>query len=1185
MTNYIIGALVVAVAVILIQMTVIVHMRRALRLNRELLSVLPLRFLVTDRKQRRLASGLSGFPGADGADLLSRCRAVIHSGGRDGADSGVGEMIRLLGDGKLAAWISLDPDFRQGRAESEHAKRRFRVFDAMKEGAVFVDQDGRVVDSNNAFGRLTGYYPSELAGKPVENILRFVDERRWNWRLQSACEFDGELVARGGDIVPVRCRVVPVRRGGETMVLLADRGAEHALRKELELDEKVLEMISSWCDLSYFCYSPSQGRVTAIGKRLGELWAFNGKFPVQPEEWICSADLPEFMRLRNGLCTGAIDKAECVFRSDYFDDLRHYRMRCAVSVGRDGERIVFGLLRNETNTGRRERELRDANELIQAFLDAAPVPLFVKEVTGGLRYTVCNREFCREFDLDMEKVIGGLDSELFDAAAADAYMLSDREADRSDRVVQSVSRVRRGEGNERVYQLYKKAFNLSGGKRMIAGAALDVTEADAARTREAEQRELLKRVLDYMPAFVAAKDASNDFRYTLWNRTAERLSGCTAAEVLGRTDFEIEKLSKVAAMLRREDESTLSDGGREAVRHMHWSEESPQTLQTRSLPVAVDRNSTWVLIMGLDVTEREEMAREREKLIRDLDGHIMAERVINQCLRGISSEFDFERAMREMLRVIGETTGADRCHIHEFSQDGEYCNLMFEWVRPGVALPAGDGVNVPKVKFAAMAEVLRQERFIRVADVGRLSAVQGGIRTAMKTRGIKSVLHVGIFTGDQLTGVIGIDSKSGVADIGDRSLDILWDAVSLYRLAGERKQRLDEIDKSRELLAGAARQAEKAAEEKSMFLATMSHELRTPLNAVIGFAELLEPGCADPVVTMESVRAIKLAGTTLLNLINDILDLAKLESGKMQLRAVPTSIPLMIEEIMTMFEVGLKEKRLSGKTDIADIPSSIYLDGSRLRQILLNLVGNAVKFTDAGGVAVSCRFRESGPETGTLTVEVADTGIGIAADELDTIFNPFEQSVSTTGQGTGLGLPICRLLAGQMGGTLKASSRVDCGSVFVLELPDLRFSRELEPDTEPEFCGMPAAGIRVLAVDDQEVNRRLLHGLCTRLKLDVRTAESGARALEILKTFNAEAVLTDLRMPDMTGDELARRIRRLPGGANIKLAMVTADVDAPGSEAAGGFDAVLVKPVTLAKLGAFFSGVRGGERIDPCIGK
>jgi len=598
--------------------------------------------------------------------------------------------------------------------------------------------------------------------------------------------------------------------------------------------------------------------------------------------------------------------------------------------------------------------------------------------------------------------------------------------------------------------------------------------------------------------------------------------------------------------------------------------------------VAVGRDTNWVLITGLDVTEREAMAAEREKLIRDLDGHVMAERIINRCLRQISGEFDFERSLRDMLRVIGEAAGADCCHIHEFTADGVFCNLLCEWIKPGIDLPAiYRQPNLPREVFADIADMLRQERVIRVTDVDKLSATQTRLRDDMRGRGLRGILHVGIFTGDQLTGVIGIDSISGVADFGDRSLDILQDAVSLYRLAEERKRRLDELERSRELLARAARQAENAATEKSMFLATMSHELRTPLTAVIGFAELLEPGCGDPAVTLESVRAIKLAGTTLLDLINDILDLSKLESGKMQLRRTPTSVAATVEDIMTMFEVKLREKRIYGRIDISGIPPCVFLDGLRLRQILLNLVGNAVKFTHSGGITVRVRFDGSAIETGILKIEVGDTGIGIAASDLENIFDPFVQSGAVEGQGTGLGLPICRRLAEQMGGRLHAASTPGSGSAFTLELPGLCFSSEVVPESEPEPAA-PEAGIRVLAVDDQELNRKLLAGLCGRLNLDVRTAASGGEALEMLETFAAEVVLTDLRMPDMAGDELARRIRRRPGGSGIKLAMVTADVDAPGSEAAKGFDVVLVKPVTLARLSAFFAETRGWEGGGEC---
>ena len=380
---------------------------------------------------------------------------------------------------------------------------------------------------------------------------------------------------------------------------------------------------------------------------------------------------------------------------------------------------------------------------------------------------------------------------------------------------------------------------------------------------------------------------------------------------------------------------------------------------------------------------------------------------------------------------------------------------------------------------------------------------------------------------------------------------------------------MSEINESKRQLEVAVKAALAADKAKSAFLATMSHELRTPLNAVIGFSELLKADDLPPEERREYTQSINLAGNALLNLINDVLDISKIEAERLVIVPQPTELRPLIDEIAAVFRYKIQEKELDFRTECpADLPV-LMLDSQRLRQILLNLVGNAVKFTSSGGITLSAEFLPVEAGKGTLRLRVADTGIGIRPEAQEQIFLPFVQQDavrdSRVFNGTGLGLAISRRLAIGMGGGLRVSSSPGEGSVFTLELPNVACT-DLRPErAEVSEDGRDLLPCRILLVDDVPMNLRVLQAMAAKLGFDCRSALSGREALEILdreKPF--DIVLSDLWMPEMTGTELARRIAEKTGGATPVVA-VTADTQI-AAELPEGFAGVLLKPITPGML-------------------
>ncbi|MBW4515800.1 MAG: response regulator [Timaviella obliquedivisa GSE-PSE-MK23-08B] len=665
------------------------------------------------------------------------------------------------------------------------------------------------------------------------------------------------------------------------------------------------------------------------------------------------------------------------------------------------------------------------------------------------------------------------------------------------------------------------------------------------RTEELRQsRQFLDSIINSLPLALYVKDARQNFRYVLVSRNSEHILGFSPETAIGRNDQELIS-SEQAAYHLQEDIATLQHSGLVELPE-HWIEREPgHRIMVRGWKLPLfDAQGKPSHILGIseDVTDR----KQQEQALRlFLEGTAAktGDVFFNTCVSYLAEILRVRYAFVTEFVEDSETSDRHRVHTLAFWQ-GVAQGENFEYSiqdTPCEAVLNGELYSCPTNLLTLFPQLLDKMAIAAVSYLGVPLTHSSG----------KILGHLAV-----------LDVKPMEEDPSRELILKIFAARTGAEL--ERKQ----VEASLLLAKDAAEAANRA---KSAFLANMSHELRTPLNTILGFSQLMERDVLLTTSQKEFLATINQSGEHLLNLINDVLEMSKIEAGRIALNPTTFDLRFLLHTLKEMFQVRVKAKSLSLEFRLANnLPHHVLADEGKLRQVLINLLENAVKFTQIGHIQVQVTTTSPHltPSLPKLRFEVHDTGCGIAAEDLGQLFQPFSQPFTSSqmGQGTGLGLAISRQFVRLMGGDMGVMSQVNEGTTFWFDIPAVSASpleiSPILPDKRVLRIAPHQPNYRLLIVDDRQENRELMVRLLDMVGFETTTAANGEEAIAQWQAWQPHLIWMDMRMPVMDGYEAARRIRAQDHTHTTKIIALTASAfeEQQVSILAAGCDDLVCKP-------------------------
>jgi PAS domain S-box-containing protein len=765
---------------------------------------------------------------------------------------------------------------------------------------------------------------------------------------------------------------------------------------------------------------------------------------------------------------------------------------------------------------------------MERFLDALPVRTFVKDEVG--RFIYLSPYLCEQSGLDRDQILGKTIHELGDLTLLDATADQEQQLWSGEvAFLQSEYRLARGDG--RTLLVFKTIVEAPGWGRVVLGMAQDITGSKQVELDLARERDFIRVVLDTAPVMILVLDLAG--RLVRWNRTCERLTGFHESELRGEEITGLMAVPEDREAIREARQRLLTDGTAQSKSGRIRTKQG-QLLDvgwTASLLRTEEDKPEFIVVTATDLTSQVQAQQQQHQLAME-------------------------------FRVVWESAGDPMAFLDAdgliVAANPAFCTLVD---RPRHTLERGP--------FTA---VLREWPGHEEAELQRHR--EAFASRTMEARMVREyVLHNGQHRWFEITNSF-LDDPSQPTVL----LMVLRNITERVRAEQELRATNEFLETTTQWAREMAASAELASAAKSAFLANVSHEIRTPMNGILGMTELALMTELNP-EQRDYLDMVRVSAESLLGLVDDLLDLSKAEAGRLEVRPALFDLRETIDQLMRPLVHRGMGRGLTVRTVIQPNTPNLFIgDAGRLRQVLINLVGNAIKFTDAGEVRLEISLLPGRTDPCALRFVVQDSGIGIPYPEIDGIFAPFAQiDLTATGGrgGTGLGLSISDKLVTLMGGRLYVSSEVASGSAFGFTL-ELALAAQTpgravnQPGSAAKRTLRGSHPFKVLVAEDNVINQRLIVSMLERAGYVPTLVSGGRQAIDEAVRGNYDAVLMDVQMPEIDGLEATAAIREAERstGRHVPIVAMTA-LALPGDQAlclASGMDAYLSKPIRLDSL-------------------
>ena len=834
-----------------------------------------------------------------------------------------------------------------------------------------------------------------------------------------------------------------------------------------------------------------------------------------------------------------------------------------------------------------ENALRESRQFLQTVLDTFPLAVFWKDCQSVM--VGCNQFFAQMSNLDSPLEAVGKTNFDFGYSEAEAlgYLADDRQVMESGIAKLGIEETLTLSTGEQLWVETNKLplRDIEGNVMGILGTFQDITHRKKTESQLQEQEQFLRTIYNGVdfPIFVIDVVGSEEFLYIHWNSMAEKASGIASADIIGKTPEQIYGLEAGSEERRRLQECLEIGKSVSHEEELQFPDQGKSWWLTTLNPLK-DREGNIYRVVGttFDITEREQLEQEKS---RQVERETLLREITQKIRLSLDIQTIFDTACSEIRTVLQ----ADRVGIFKFYPESGYDDG--EFVAESV-INGFNSVMAMPVHVHCFGEI-HAERYTQ----GQYQAIddiyQGGLSPChidvLAQFQIQANLVMPLLCGEQLWGLLCIHQCTSVRPWQQSEIALtqqianqLAIAIQQANLFEQLQKELTERQQAQQEISERNMELSKATRLKDEFLANMSHELRTPLNAILGMTEGLQEQVFGEINQDQdkALQTVESSASHLLELINDILDVAKIESGQIELNCTPTDLDSLCKSSLTFIKQQADKKliRLEIKNSFNPLPK-VLVDKRRIRQVLINLLNNAVKFTPESGkitLEITPSTLASGKDSSQhfLRIAVTDTGIGIAPDHVLRLFQPFIQidnALNRQYSGTGLGLALVKRIVELHGGQVGLTSELGVGSCFTIDLPYIPCYDSLKDlsGSDLDVMTFPSlASSLILLAEDNEASIATISSYLRAKGYRLIFAKNGQEAVDLAQSANPDLILMDISMPGMDGIEAMGQIRRQRALVDLPIIALTAlamETDRHRCLAAGAND-YLSKPVKLKQL-------------------